>query len=236
MPGVASLTDFSSSFVGLAGSVFGLAEQANTDRALTALYDEADRLAVMTVKSVTALLWWAAHIGSAAADAEGYGAQIRKALTDAGLYGLDTWREFLNVKYPDDLQSLYDTLHSEISDTGKKLTAAQAKGLGKLAAEIAALIHWRKVTVTPDLVKWTRFYAAWQKTYLPPLGTLMGWLASPSKFTTWAIMPLMNAALAELSDAGNVKLSTAIEQALTATWRNNPQGTYDSVLAWLVAG
>lgn len=231
-----ALGDLANSYLSVVTGILGLEQQAAVDKAIRDLYNEADALAVMTVKSVSAFLWWAGHIASAAADVNGYGGQIETALRKAGKFQTDAWNLFLTVKYPADLQSLYDTLHGEVSDTGKKLTAAQAKGLGKLEGEIAALLHWKKVTVTPQLTLWRRFYASWRTTYLPPITTLQTWLASPAKFAQWSILPIMAAMVTTLKDRSHATLAASIESALTATWTSDPQAVLDNVLAWAVSG
>lgn len=236
MPSLVSLGDLADSFLGVVSQLVGLETEISVEKALKLLYTEADQLAVMTVKSITALLWWAGHIGSATADAELYGQQIQAALAAAGDHSAAAWREFLTVKYPADLKSLHDTLIRESAKSHKRLTVQQAQGLGRLAAEIAALQHWKKHTVTPALVAWSRFDRAWVKDYLPAIKILRGWLASPSMFAAWATMPILTTANVKLAQQANATLATAIEQTLVQTWVNDPNGTLNSVLAWLLAG
>lgn len=235
MPSVGDLTDLTDSFLGVVAQLVGLESQIQIEKAIRTLYDEADQLAVMTVKSIAALLWWAAHIGAATGTADMYGAQIQAALTAAGNHSAATWREFLTVKYPADLHALYDTLHGESKLAHRQLSNNQAKGLGQLAAEIAALMHWRKHTVTPELVAWTRFSRAWKRDYLPIVRTVGLWLKTPSTFGAWAAMPILTAAAGKLAQQDNATLATAVEQALAQTWANDPNGTLNSALAWLVA-
>lgn len=223
------------SYLPFVGSALDFAREQQTDKALKSLYDQADALAIILVQEIAGFLWWAAHIASAASDALGYSVQIQAALAKADSDILEAWTEWVNVKHPADLQSLYDTLRGEVKTVHDTIKVTQKANLKPLEAEIAALQKWRLDTVTPALKAWNFFYATWKDTYLPPIQTLKRWLKSPNTFSAWALPPLMSAAPLAISAANNKTVSTAIERALIATWTNDPQAVLDNLLQWLVS-
>lgn len=222
---------------GLAGllNILGFAKGESVDDALTRLYGDTNRLAILTVKFIVAVVWWGSHIGSAASDAYGYSAQIRAALAKADDNLLTVWREWLDNRYPTDLQALYDDLYGQIVATQKSIPKQHKVNLKPIEKRLAALETWKQKTASPELRRWTRFYATWKHTYLPPLRTLIRWLHSPRTFANWALPPLLAQAPSTMRKPSMRKRTAAIETALLASWVNDPQVVYDSVLKWLVS-
>lgn len=223
-------------FVPFVGEVIDFKAEQALDKAVTDLYANVVRLAVMTVQETTAFLWWAAHIASAADDALGYSAEIRDAISRANALEMEVWREWVNVKHPQDLRSLYDTLLRELQRQLDALRAGNQESLKPLWKAIHELQLWRKNTVTPDLKAWNTFYKTWNDTYLPPVRTLTHWLKSPGTFAEWAILPLIAATPSALRKPITQRSATAIESTLMATWQNDPQPVFDAITQWLVAG
>lgn len=213
----------------------GLERARSVDAAIKSLYNEADKLAVTTVQFIIATIWWAFHMSDAAANAKAYSTQILDAANRASILEQETWSEFLLHKYPADLQALYRQVQSDIGAQGNRARARESAGLAKLAKEIAALELWKRQTVTPDLNKCNRFYRTFTTHYEPPLKTLRRWLASPSTFAAWALPPLISSLPSALQAKNSRKSARLIEQALLATWANDPQQVWTLVQAWLVS-
>lgn len=216
-------------------TILGISTEKSLADEIKRLYKEADSLAVLTVRVTAALLWWASHIASAAADANGYGQQIQAALKKADANTLAAWQEWLNVKYPADLRKLYSDLSGQIGETRKAIPKVHKVNLKPIEAEIVALEKWKKVTVTPELKSWLTFAATWKHTYQPALHTLLGWLHKPITLADFLALPLIGALPAYLHKPAARTGSTAIAAALAATWANDPDVIYDAVLDWLVA-
>ena len=233
-----NLTDFEQlivSYIPLVGSALDFQREKQVQKALVALYDQSDALAVLLVKDIAAFLWWAYHVGSAAADSLGYSAQIQAALKKANANNEAIWNEWLDVKYPDDLKALYKFITDE--QNGK--AAAQAKKLAselaKLAKEIAALETWKNKTVDPTLTEWKQFYDGWKKTYLPLMRLLSKWESSPKALASYVLPPLMPELASALHKQTYQGTATSIEQALVNTWVNDPQDIFTGMLQWLVS-
>ena len=223
-------------FVPFVGQVIDFKSEQQLDAAVKDLYSQTARLAILTVQEVAAFLWWAAHIAAAGDDALGYADQIQSALAKANADEMEIWREWINVKHPEDLRALYNALLAEVAKELKAFKAANKVNLKPLEQAIAALQKWQKDTVTPDLKAWNTFYAAWRKTYLPPVQTLTHWLHSPATFAEWAILPLLAVSPSALRKQSTQHIATAIEAALVNTWQNDPQALFDSMAEWLLAG
>jgi hypothetical protein len=232
-----NLTEFEQeigSFLPFIGSAIDYTRSKELSKAISTLYNQTDVLAILTVQEIAAFLWWAAHIAASTGDALGYSAQIEAALNAANRATQATWAEWVNVKHPADLNALYRLITAEIEQTLKARSKALGGSLGKLQAEIVALQKWRKHTVTPTLVKFVGFYGEWNKTYRPPIDTLRNWLREPGKFAEWAIVPLIHAAPAAVAKPAAKRSATAIEQALVATWTNDPKPIWNVALNFLV--
>ena len=224
------------SFLPFIGSVIDFKRVQQVSKAIGALYDQTDALAVLVVQDIAAFLWWAAHLAAAADDALGYSAQIQTAIDHANARNMETWQLWLNVKYPADLRSLYDALQAEIDQVRKGIPKQQHINLKPILRRLSALEHWQKVTVTPELTKWTRFYDSWRRTYRPPVLTLIGWLRHPATFGKWAVMPVLSETPSQLRKRANSALAASIGLALTQTWTSDPQPIFDAVTQWLVTG
>lgn len=223
------------SYIPFIGNAIDYKREQEIQKALVQLYDEADAVTVLLVKFISAELWWASHIASAAADALGYAGQIKAALAKADSDMLDTWAKWLTVKYPADLRKLYSNLVNQIDAVKKELSKEQKANLKPLEDAIAALQKWKKDTVTPELKSWLTFHALFKKTYAPPLHTVIGWLHKPATLADFVALPLIGVLPTDLRKPAAHTAATSIATALTDTWANDPQKVYESVLDWLLA-
>ena len=217
------------------GNLLGLWQSQTTDAEIRKLYWQTDGLAVLVVKQLVAFLWWASHVASAASDQLGYSAQIRSALSKADADTLGAWAEFLNVKYPADLRKLYDLLSKDIDQLAKRLGKAQSANLRKLMAEIAALVKWKDKTATPELSQWKQFHLQFDKTYVPPLRTLVKWTKSPKTLADFVLPAIIPGLVTALGKPRYKRQATKLEQELTATWVNGPDVILDNLYSWLLA-
>lgn len=215
--------------------ILGLAQGESLANQIKKLYKETDQFAVQVVRFMVAVLWWASHMASAASDARGYGAQIQAALKKADANTLATWQEWLNVKYPADLRKLYGDLEGSITSVKKSIPRQHKVNLKPIETELAALEKWKKQTVTPELKQWLTFYATWKKTYVKPMHTLISWLRSPGVLADFIALPLVSVLPSKLRERAAARSAFGIESALVATWNDNPQVIYDSILQWLVS-
>lgn len=216
-------------------TLLGIAHDESLSEQIAKLYGEADSLAVFTVKVTVALFWWASHIASATADALGYSAQMQAEIAEANKYELETWTQFLKVKHPAEIRRIYIRTTKRIRVTKKIIQRQQKANLSAIRKELAELERWKKKTVTPELKQWLTFYATWKKTYRRPLHTLIHWQKKPATLAEFLSLPLisvMPSALRKPTAKGHV---TAIASILTATWANDPDKIYTSVLNWLVS-
>lgn len=216
-------------------TLLGIAHDESLADQVKQLYKEADTLAVFTVKVVAALYWWTSHIASATGDAFNYAVQIQNAMAEANKYELETWKQFLAIKHPTEIRRVYIRTTKRIEVTKKVMAKQQKVNLGPIKKELAALEKWKKNTVTPDLRHLMAFLHLWEKTYKKPVVRWVQWFKKPSLFAKWAAMPLVVQLPTTLRNKGARKHVTAIEAALLATWVNDPQTVYNSVLEWLVA-
>ena len=231
------LTDFEqlvASYLPFMGSALDFRREKEIGKALLALYDQADALAVLSTQTIAAFLWWAAHIASAAENTRGYADEIQAAITKANTFNENAWKEWLTVKYPDDLRALYVKVTADIEAAKQQLRNESASGLRKLEAEIAALEKWKRNTVTPAIIDLRKFLSLFDKTYVPPLRTLIQWLDKPSVFAKWAILPIIDAMPAGLREKAVQKRVTAMEQIFVGTWNNDPGAIWSSIQTWLV--
>lgn len=224
------------SYIPLVGSALDFQREKQIDKAIVSLYNETDALAVMVTQTVAAFLWWAAHMGSAAADAQGYADQIKDAITKANMNSEETWSVFLTQKYPADLRKLYADVKTLIDDATKKLAASQAAGLKKLEAEVAALETWKTKSVDPVVTGWNKFYANWSKTYRPAVKTLVQWQTKPKILADLLFPSIFDAWVTAVTGDKYTKAVTRAETAMMSTWVNDPQKVYNNVLTWLVTG
>ena len=215
-------------------NLLGFAQNESIAREISRLYDDTDALAVFTVKVTIALFWWANHIASATSDALGYSQQMLDETTQTNQYQLETWQRTLRLLRQAELRRVY--IHTtKTVQVIKKYTQQQRKvDLRPILKRLTALETWKKNTATPKLNQWTTFYAAWRKTYLPPVQTLQRWLSSPSTFAAFAIPPLLANLPAALGQSGNLASATAIEAALVKTWTRDSGAIWMAVQNWLV--
>lgn len=216
--------------------LLGLEQGESLSEEVARLYREADSLAVFTVKVTIALFWWAAHMGSATADALGLAAQMQAESATVNKYQLQAWQTFLSVKHPAEIRRVYIRTTKRIEVTKKVMQKASKVNLAPIKRELAALERWKKHTVTPDLRAWNTFHRNWDKTYLPAARTVIRWRKHPADFAHWAIMPLIAAAPPALRKPAAKHASTLIAAELVNTWQNDPQTVYNHVLKWLVTG
>lgn len=217
-------------------SLLGIAQNESLSEQISKLYSEADALAVFTVKVTVALFWWASHMASATADALGYSAQMQAEMAEANKYELETWTQFLRVKHPAEIRRVYIRTTKRIQVVKKIIQRQQEVNLSAIRRELAELERWKKKTVTPELKQWLTFYANWKKTYRAPLHTLIRWQHKPETLVLFILGPLISAMPSGLRKATAKRSATAIEAALLATWVNDPDTVYSSVLDWLVTG
>lgn len=215
-------------------NLFGVESGMSTDEALKRLTQEADSLAAFTIKCIVALFWWAAHISSATADAFGYAAQIQAEAADTDKYNLETWRQFLLIQHPAEIRRVYIRTTKRIQVVKREMVKQHRVDLGPIKRELAALERWKNKTADPTLKDWRSFHATWDKTYLPPLRTLTRWLHSPKTFAAYATPPLLAYLPSVVGNKRYRRSLTAIEAGLVATWVNDPQPIFDSMLKWLV--
>lgn len=230
------LTDVPEVEVGLDDvlTLLGISHDESLSDQIKQLYKEADTLAVFTVKVVAALYWWTSHIASATGDAFNYAVQIQDAMATANKYELETWKQFLAIKHPTEIRRVYIRTTKRIQVVKKVMGRQQKVNLAPIKKELAALEKWKKVTVTPELNQWKRFYAAWRKDYLPPLRTLKHWINRPTAMAEFLSLPLISVMPSALRKYAAKSSATTIETILVDLWANNPQLIYEAVLKWLV--
>lgn len=216
-------------------TLLGIAHDESLSDQIKQLYKEADTLAVFTVKVVAALYWWTSHIASATGDAFSYAVQIQNAMAEANRYELETWRQFLAIKHPTEIRRVYIRTTKRIQVVKKVMGKQQKVNLAPIKKELAALEKWKKVTATPELNQWKRFYGAWRKDYLPPLRTLKHWISKPTAMAEFLSLPLISVMPSALRRPAAKSSATTIGRLLVDTWGNDPQPVYDAVLKWLVA-
>lgn len=215
-------------------SLLGFAKGESMADEITRLYQEADTLAVFTIKVTIALFWWAAHMGTATASALGYSQQIQDATATANKYQLETWRQFLQIKQPAEIRRVYIRTTKQIR-TVQKITQVQQKvNLKPIKRELAALEKWKLHTVSPDLKRLMLFWHAWEKTYKHPVVLWVKWLRSPRLFAQWAVMPLIAQLPTALPNPRVQSQATRIATVMVDMWQNDPGQVYDGVLNWLV--
>lgn len=223
------------SYLPFVGQALDFQREKQVQKALVALYDQSDALAVLLVKDIAAFLWWAYHIGSAAADSLGYSAQIEAALKKANVNNEAAWTEWTEVKHPADLRALYTFITNEQNSKAAAAAKKVAADLAKLAKEIAALQLWKSKTVDPTLTDWRRFDDTWKKTYLPLVRVLSKWETSPKTLASYVLPPLVPMLAAALRKPAYKDASTSIGLTLVNTWVNDPQDVFTGVLEWLVS-
>lgn len=215
-------------------TLLGLAHDESLSDQIKNLWQADDALATFVIKTGVALYWWTAHIASATGDAFNYAVQIQNAMATANKYEMETWKQFLAIKHPAEIRRVYIRTTKRIEVTKKVMAKRQKVNLGPIKKELAALEKWKKNTVTPDLKHLMAFLHLWEKTYKRPVVRWVQWFKKPSLFAKWAAMPLVVQLPTTLRNKGARKHVTAIEAALLATWVNDPQTVYNSVLEWLV--
>lgn len=217
-------------------TLFGIAHGESEDKAIKELGQEANALAVFTVKAVIALFWWAAHIGSATADAFGYAAQIQAALAEANRYNLEAWQKWTKATHPENIANVFLRTTREVHITRKIIETKQKVNLKPIKREIAELEKWKKRTATPELHGWMTFDAQWRKHYAGPVRTLADWLKSPGSFARWAAPPILSWEASNLHKSRYQHSLTSIAALSVATWARDPDRIYDGILEWLVTG
>lgn len=215
-------------------TLLGISQNEAIEDAIKTLYNETDALAVLVVKVIIALFWWASHIGSATADALGYSAQIEDAIKKANALNYQTWQTWINIKHPEAIRTLYVKHTEEVRTIRRIIEVKQQVNLTNVWKAIHALQAWRTNTVDPELKNWRGFYALWRDDYKPAVITLRRWLASPSLFAAWATPPILHRLPTVLNESTQRNSATAVTVALTHMMQNNPQAVYDNVLTWLV--
>lgn len=215
-------------------NIIGISQGESLQQEITRLYQEADSLAVFSVKSIAALYWWAAHMASATNDALNYAQQMKaeSATTNADM--LNAWTTYLKIKRPADIRKVYIHTTDRINVTKRIIQQVNKAELAKLAKEIAALETWKNKTVTPDLKNLLAFLKAWESTYKAAVVRWVAWFKTPSLFAQWAAAPLVVQLPATLSNASAQVAATAIEAALVNTWLRDSNKVWDMVSAWLV--
>lgn len=217
------------------GNLIGFWRSQSTDAEINKLYWQTDGLAVLVVKQLVAFLWWASHIASAAADQLGYSAQIQAALAKADIDMFTAWAEFLDVKYPADLRKLYSQLTADIDNAVNRHHKTQQPNLKRLLAEVAALVTWKNKVATPELNQWKQFHLRFDKTYVPPLRTLIKWTGSPKTLADFVLPAIIPGLVTALGKPGYKRQATKLEQELMATWVNGPDVILDNFYEWLLA-
>lgn len=206
---------------------------SNTNKALRALYEQANGLALDFAQFVVAELWWAAHLGTAASQLAGYMNEAQQHANAAADSELEAWREFLEHKYPADLIALYNELAGKIPKIHKVNLAPLEAQIRKLQADDRAEHKWRQKIADPKLTQWTAFYAAWRTRYRPPLMTLRDWLAHPAHLSSFLLPSLVAGMPSQLRSRASRSSAISIEQALLATWQATPDRMLDLLLTWL---
>lgn len=219
-------------------SLANLLNEWRTDRTITndftAVYTDMQGIALTLVRFIMAILWWIAHLSAGVNDATQSMRQAGGQIAKVEANNLAAWSDFLNTKYPADLRALYRAVTSAGSASQQEQKKQQDASLAELRKEIAELETWKQETVTPDLKQWNGFLTKWKSTYQPPALTLIQWLASPDKFATWALPPLISNAASALASKPSQMSATAIELVLVRTWTNDAGPIWQAIQQWLV--
>lgn len=225
-----------SGLVSIVAGLFAGADIRQLDKALSKLYEESNWLAVRVVEFIIAVLWWAAHLGTATSELAGYIDEAQASLNRAASDQEQAWKEFLDVKYPADLVELYDLLHGKIQKLPKVNLAPILAAIKKLEDDDRKERTWQTHTATPKLNQWTKFYAAWRTTYAPPVLTLIDWLKHPAHLASFALPSIIAGMPSQMRRKQSAASVASIETALLATWADSPDQVLGLILNWLVSG
>ena len=231
--GESVFSDIGGGLVAIAVGIFTGSAIKQTDQALAALYRQANFLAVQFTEFVIAELWWAAHLGTATSELAGYLDEAADSVNTLAHTEVDAWRLFLETKYPADLRALYNELAGRIPKVQKVNLQPIEAAIRRLQADDRGEHKWRENVAVPKLSQWTRFYAEWRTTYLPPLTTLRSWIKHPAKLSAFLLPSIVAQLPSMLRQSASLSSATSIEQALLATWTRNPDRVLDLILTWL---
>lgn len=174
------------------------------------------------VRFMIAVFWWIGRSNYRAAQS---GTIALKAANDLGEAFTDiqtTWEIFLGDKYPTDLHNLYDKLAAKIPAQQRINLKPIEDAITRLQRDDRAEKTWQDKIATPTLNAYRQFSDTFKRTYAPPLGTLIDWLATPSKLADFALPAFIVGLPRALSDKAAQRSATAIEAALVGTWVNDP--------------
>lgn len=220
---------------GALGDLWNLASSYKTDKGITrdftAVYKVLQGLTAVVVKFIIAVLWFIGHLSSAVSDIDVNAKKISADIDDLVKDQQTAWTTLLNDKLPGDLQALYDALDTEAPAAKAKQQAQKQVDLGPLEKRVTALESWRNKTVTPALKDFNTFLTDWRKTYLPPVRTLIRWLASPTTFAQWASVPLLQAMPSTMRRPASKQYVRQVNSALLATWSDDPDGVLNALFA-----
>lgn len=196
------------------------------------LWRASNFLASKFAEFAIAELWWAAHIGTATSELVYYLEQAAGHLQVAEQDNLDAWTRFLTDKYPADLKALYDDLSGKIPKVQKVNLKPIEAAIKALQADDESEKKWQSNTADPKLSAWSKFYATWTTTYLPPARTLIDWLKHPAHLADFALPSIVAGMPSALSAKAASASTIAIETALLSTWSRNADQVYNLLLAW----
>lgn len=222
--------------VGIALAIFGVEQFKSIDKAIAALAQGANYLAVRFVEFVVAELWWAAHLGTATSELAGYMDEAQASVNRLADSEAEAWRELLDVRLPADLQDLYDKIAGEIPKQHKINLAPIEAEIKKLQDEARAELTWQDKTAEPAIKAFDTFDGTWRKTYLPAARVLVKWLAHPGQLAEFALPAIIAGLPAALAKKPAKVPATGAEALLVATWANDPQVIWTAIQRWLVTG